>query len=91
MLEFSPFYVFAALEHQVFEKMGKARSIRLFVLGSHVVSDVYGHDRGTVIAVKDDMKSVFQVEFLKIDFIQLSGCGEWKCAEQDGQKTSYFK
>ena len=48
------------LEHHVLEQVGEAGLARLLVPAAHVVPQVYGHDRGTVVRRQEDAQTVFQ-------------------------------
>ena len=52
--------VLAAVEHQMFEEVGEAGASGTFVLGTHMVPDIHGHDRRLVIFMYDDSQTVFQ-------------------------------
>ena len=57
--------VLAAIEHQVFEKMGEASLARNLISGTHVVPECDRHDRSLSILVYDDPEPVIQVELLE--------------------------
>jgi len=70
--------------------MGETRAVRLLIFGSHVIGDVHGHDRGAVIPVEDNVKSVIQVKLLEFNFIQLPVYRGAKSPQQNEQKSPDF-
>ena len=52
------------------KKMSKSRTVRLFILGTHMVGQVDGHDRGTVVPVENDMEPVIKIKKLEVLVLQ---------------------
>jgi hypothetical protein len=50
--------MFAAREHEVFEKMGEPGLPRFFIFGTDMVPEVDGHDRRFAVLVDNQGQSV---------------------------------
>jgi hypothetical protein len=83
--------VLAAVEHQVFEKVGETRPSGLLVLRAHVVPDVHRHDGRLVVLVDDQREAVVQRVFLERDIGNRElGCErrERRGQSENGQSSS---
>ena len=65
--EMAAVMVLGPLEHDVLEKVGKAGAANLFVLGAHVVPHVDRHQRDGVVFMQDDVQSVGQGDFFRLN------------------------
>ncbi len=55
--------ILRAVEHQVFEEVGKAGLARLFIFRPDVIPHIDGHDGGLVVFVHDEGEAVVEDEF----------------------------
>jgi hypothetical protein len=52
-----------ALEHEVFEEVGKTALVTLFILGTHVVPKIYGDNRQLWLVPEYDIDAVAERRF----------------------------
>ncbi|MGP0062093.1 MAG: hypothetical protein ACLQGP_00640 [Isosphaeraceae bacterium] len=52
--------MFGPLEHQMFEEMSEAALAAFFILGTHVIPEIYSHNRELCLAAHDHIEAVFQ-------------------------------
>jgi hypothetical protein len=65
--------VFGALEHEMFEEVGESPLGTLLILGTDVIPEVYCDQRDLGLAADDDVESIGEGRFGKVEAIEGGG------------------